>query len=47
MVFLCLIFFNYTVKIIFFKENDVTVDVMQCESSSIKRYASAFSNTSI
>ena len=32
-------------KIIFFlKENDVTADVAQRESSSIKRYASAFSN---
>ena len=36
--------FKIELKIIFFfKENDVAADVAQCESSSIKRYASAFS----
>ena len=28
----------------FFKKNDVAADVMQLENSSIKRYASVFSN---
>ena len=32
---------------IFFKENDVTADVAQCKSSSIKHYALAFSNIEI
>ena len=31
-------------KIIFFKQNDVAADVVQCESSSIKLYVSNFSN---
>ena len=34
-------------KIIFFKENDVTADVAQRKSSSIKHYALAFSNIEI
>ena len=44
----CKNYFKIVGHIIFKKEkgkkNDVTADVAQCESSSIKRYASAFSN---
>ena len=44
----CKNYFKIVGQIIFKKEkgkkNDVAVNVAQCESSSIKRYASAFSN---
>ena len=36
--------FKIVRQIIFFLKNDVATDVAQCESNSIKRYASAFSN---
>ena len=40
----CKIHFKIIGQIIFIKKNDVTADVAQRESSSIKCYASAFSN---
>ena len=36
--------FKIVGKIIFIKKNDMATDVAQRESSSIKHYASAFSN---
>ena len=40
----CKNYFKIEGKIIFKKKNDMAADMTQCESSSIKRYVSAFSN---